>query len=567
MKKLLSIFFLIIISFVNVYSQKAGEIRLQIITPESDNPENYKLKKHTFKVKDSTVLYKKLIKIKKDLIQSGYLAASIDSVPGDSSGYCAYLNVGPLYKWEELSFKDIDNEASRSSGINESDFKDRKINLKKLKATTEQLVSHYENIGYPFVRYGIDSLSIKDRHFNGKLYINKNHKIHIDTILIKGKVNISKKLIYKYIGIKPGDLFNQRKIDHLDKNLSRLPYIESAKPAELEFIEKKADIHIYLKKRKSNLFNGIIGFATDENEENKLKFAGNLKFDLNNSFGIGEHIDLYWENYKDSSQLLSIGTAFPYLFVLPVGIKASFQLDKESLDYLNVNYSLALTYDIKPRNNINIYFNQRRSYVVGNEVEVQARFDNINNYTFGLSIGIDKTNRLILPRKGFNFKLSTGYGYRWAEQKGNSYMLEAGFYCAYYWQLSNNLTFILKNASKGMFNDIGFYENEMYKIGGVKSVRGFDEKSLLASSYSIFTFEPRFFISNYSFVSIFTDYIYFEENAIDLNNNNYGVGLGSGISIDSKAGIFSLNFAVGKLNDNPFRLSNTKLHFGYSARF
>ena len=563
---LIPIFFLMNISFANVYSQKVEGIHLQIITLESDKPVNFKLKKNTFKLKDSTALFKKLSELKTNWINDGYLSASIDSLVRDSNNYLAYLHIGPLFKWKELSLEDIESEAKKASGINKKDFANNRVKHEIFQSKRNRLIKYYENNGYPFAQIGIESFSTKNNYFKGRLYINKNQKIYFDTIFIKGKVNISNKLIYKYIGIKPGDLFNQRKIDQINSNLNKLPYIEPAKPTEIEFFNKTADIHIYLKKKKSNLFNGIVGFTTNE-EENKLKFTGNVKFDLNNSFGIGEHIDLHWENYKDSSQFLSTGIIFPYLFFLPIGVEANFQLDKDLLDYLNVNYSFAILYDIKPGNNIHVYFNQKRSYVIENDLEIESRFDNINNYLFGLSIGIDKTNRIILPRKGFNVQLSTGYGNRWTEQKGNSSMLEAGFFCAYYWKATNNLTFNFKNTSKGMYNDTGFYENEMYKIGGIRSIRGFDEKSLLASSYSIFTFEPRVFISNYSFLSIFTDYIYFEKNEIELTSQNHGISLGSGISIDSKAGIFSLNFAVGKLNDNPFRLSNTKLHFGYSARF
>ncbi len=568
MKNVLSIFFLLAISFANTYSQKNEKLRLQISISAADNPENFSLKKNTFLVKDSTELFKKLNEIKEQLIQSGYLAASIDSLYSDSLNYSAFLHVGGLYKWKELSFKNTDNEAIRNSGFDKKDFTNKKVNFEKFQITAKQLLNYYENLGYPFIDLGIDSLSIKNNYFTGKLSINKNQKIYIDTIFIKGKANISKKLIYKYIEIKPGDLFNQKKIDFLDKNLSKLAYIESAKPAELEFFEKKADIYIYLKKKKSNLFNGIVGFATDEEENNKLVFTGNIKLDLNNSLGIGENISLQWEGYKDSSQFLSIASTFPYLFFLPIGINANFQLDKDLLDYLNINYSFDLSYDLKPGNKIHTYFSQKNSFVIGNNPETVIKFENTTNYTFGFSLEIDKTNRLILPRKGYYFRVSSGYGNRWTEQNGNSAVTEAGFLAAYYWQITNELSLSFKNNSTAMFNKGGFYENELFKIGGIADMRGFDEKSILASAYSLFTFEPQFYISQYSFISVFTDYIYFEtDNETGLKQTNQGFGIGAGISIDTNAGIFSLNFAVGKLNENPFQLSTTKIHFGYVVRF
>ncbi len=567
LKKLLCIIIFIFFLFVSLYSQNKQTKQVFIILTDTATQSKYKFKETALRIIDSTELFKKLSDLKSDLIKAGYLAASIDSLTSKNTDYQAYLNIGPLFKWGDLSFNNIDNEALKISGIKKTNFKNNEINYEDYKNKCKLLLNYYENIGYPFAQLEIENLLIKNYSLKGILHVSKNQKFYFDTILIKGKVKISRKLIYKYIAINPGDLFNQKKIDRLDEYLNKLAYIKIAKPTELEFFNKRADIHIYLKKRKSNLFKGIIGFATDENDENKLKLTGNVKFDLNNSFGIGEHIALRWENYKDSSQFLSSIVSVPYLFFLPLGIKASFQLDKELLDYLNVNYSMALTYDINPSDKVEVYLNGKHSYIIDNDAVTQTGLDNITIYTFGLTIGIDKTDRIILARKGFKLQVSSGYGNRWTDQSGNSSVLEADFFAAYYWQLTKSLTLSLKNNSKLISNNIGFYENEMLKIGGIESIRGFDEKSIHASAYSFFSFEPRFFISSYSFVSIFTDFIYFEKTTPDLKKSNYGLGIGSGISIDSKAGIFSLSFAVGKLGNYPFRLSTTKIHFGYVARF
>lgn len=552
---------------MNVYSQKAEKLSLQIISSGADKPINHKLKKKNFIVKDSTELYKKLHEIKSKLLKSGYIAASIDSIVKNNANYYAYLNVGLLYKWKKLSFDNADNEVVSIAKVNHKDFADSKISFNKLNGLKELLANYYKNNGYPFVELKIDSFSIQDNYLKGAVKVIKNQKINIDTIIIKGKVNISPKLIYKTINIESGDLFNQQKIDYLDENLNKLSHIQTAKPTELEFTSTKADIYIYLKKRKSNLFNGILGFTTDETKANKLSLSGNINFVLNNSFAIGEHIGISWEKHKDSSQFLATNIVFPYLFFLPIGVDASFQLDKEQLDYMNVNYSIAITYKANAGNEIHTYFRQKRSFLINTEQEGNALYDNTNNYTLGLTIGFDKTERLILPRKGYKIQFSTGYGNRWAEQKGNSYIVEADFLAAFYRSVGNNLTLSVKNISSGIFNKYGFYENEMFKIGGIKSIRGFDEKSIIATAYSIFTLEPQFFISKYSFVSVFADYAYFEEKGDEVNKTNHALGIGAGISIDSKAGIFSLNFAVGKLKNTYLRLSNTKMHFGYIAHF
>ena len=563
-KKTLLVLFFFVLCF-NGYAQKKDKIHLQIIILKTGNPSNYKLKKNSFDLKDSTEVLEKLLDIKGQLVKSAYLSASIDSLTKDSSIYYAYLHIGKLYRWGNLNTSDVDHEVVKISGIDKLNGKI--VDFENFRKRQEKLLDYYVASGFPFMQTGLDSLAVKNSLFDAKLNINKNKKFYFDTIYVKGKVNISKKLVYRYIGIKPGDVFNQGKVDGIDNNLNKLAYLTVAKSTELEFFDGKADVFVYLKKKKSNYFSGIIGFSSNEKENNKLQLTGNIGLNLNNSFGIGENINLRWESYKDSSQFLTTGFSFPYLFFLPIGFSAGFQLDKDMLDYLNLNYSFAFSYDVNVENSFLLYFKRNRSFLINTETENASNYENTNSYTLGLSVAVNKTNRLFVPQNGFNVRLYSGYGNRWAEQSGNSSVIEAGFDAAYYWQITNNLTFSFKNSSKGMFQDEGFYENEMFKLGGIKSIRGFDEKSILATAYSIFTLEPRFFIGDYSFLSIFGDYIYFEIDALEQTKINSGYGLGTGISIDTKAGILSLNFAVGKLNDNPFRLSNTKVHFVYVARF
>lgn len=565
MKILISIFLFILCFSINGFSQKNNTYILQIVLSKPGNLDSYRFKKSIFSVKDSAELFLKLEKIKGDLIKSAYLSASIDSLVKRKGGYFAYLYVGNKYHWGKLNTENIAADALRISRINKLDG--AMVDFEDFKSRQRKLLDYYTRSAYPFARIGIDSLSIVDGLFNANLVLDKNQKIYFDTIYVKGKVDLSRKLIYKYIGIKPGDFYNQEKLDNLDAKLNKLSYLTVAKPAELEFFEQKVDVFVYLKKKKSNFFSGIIGFSSDEKDRAKLKLTGNLDLNLNNSFSIGENIRLRWENYKDSSQLLTTSIRFPYLFFLPIGFIAKLALDKNTLDYLNLDYSFALSYDINTENSFEFYFRKKQSFLINADFETNISVRSTNSYTIGLSARVNKTDRLLAPHSGFWLSLFSGYGERYVEQSGNTSLIEAGFSGAYYWQLTDNLIFSFKNASNAVLQDAGFYENEMFKLGGIKSIRGFDEKSILATTYSIFTLEPRLFIGKYSFLSVFADYIYLDQYAIIQRETSYGLGLGTGISIDTKGGLFSLNFAVGSMNNQAFRLSNTKVHIAYVVRF
>ncbi|MCF6241024.1 MAG: hypothetical protein L3J74_06735 [Bacteroidales bacterium] len=559
MNKILSIL-IIGLFFQNIYAQKKP-IKLQLIY-EVNNPENFHFKKDEFLLKDSTEIYKKLQQIKSLLIKKSYLSASIDSIVKDSSRYYAYLFIGNSYHWQ-LNTAGIPRHELKSANITKKSYNGQKIKINTYLKNRQKLLQYYDNQGYPFAETYIDSILISNNYISGKLKINKQTKFYIDTVYIKGKIKLSPKFIYHNIGIKPGDVFSGESLSQIDANIQRLNFVSMIKPAELEFFPAKADLYLYLKKQKSNFFSGVLGFANSENS-NRLKLTGNIALDLDNSFTIGENISLRWESYADSSQYLFTYLKLPYLFFLPIGISANFELDKTTMDYLNMNYSFSLSYDFSSGNGVNLYYRHKQSFLINQDTS--ETIANTNNTTFGMQMHTDNTQASPIPLSGYKISISTGYGNR-STGKIQESIFEANLYAAYYWQINQYFNLFLRNVSAGVFNKTGFYENEMFKLGGIKTVRGFDEKSLLASTYTIFTFEPRFFIDEYSFLSVFADYVYFNTFGIETQTINSAIGLGVGFNINTKAGIFNLNFAIGSLNRQAFQISNTKIHVGYTARF
>ena len=112
-----------------------------------------------------------------------------------------------------------------------------------------------------------------------------------------------------------------------------------------------------------------------------------------------------------------------------------------------------------------------------------------------------------------------------------------------------------------------FTKTSCLKLAGINSLRGFDEQSVFASTYSVFSIEPRLLIGKNSAVYLFTDVAWYENKQADNHYDDTPFGAGIGINIDTKAGIFKLNYAIGKQFDNPIKVSDSKMHFGFSARF
>ena len=87
------------------------------------------------------------------------------------------------------------------------------------------------------------------------------------------------------------------------------------------------------------------------------------------------------------------------------------------------------------------------------------------------------------------------------------------------------------------------FQNELYRIGGLRSLRGFDEESIVASSYGIGTLEYRFLLETNSFFYGFVDGGWYERNIPNRYLKDSPYGFGAGISFETRLGIFTLNYA------------------------
>ena len=125
---------------------------------------------------------------------------------------------------------------------------------------------------------------------------------------------------------------------------------------------------------------------------------------------------------------------------------------------------------------------------------------------------------------------------------------------------------MLGNKS-GLMGGDNIFENELFRIGGLKTLRGFDEESIFASLYSIGTLEFRYLLEQNSYAYVFSDAAYIEAQSTTDTRITQALGFGTGISFETRAGIFSINYALGKLPNNPVDLRGGKIHFGFVNLF
>jgi hemolysin activation/secretion protein len=118
-----------------------------------------------------------------------------------------------------------------------------------------------------------------------------------------------------------------------------------------------------------------------------------------------------------------------------------------------------------------------------------------------------------------------------------------------------------------MYSSSSIVQNEGILLGGLTTLRGFDENSLVWKSYILETIETHLFFEKEGYFSIFSDYCSgMQWTSNSWKNKNY-LSLGFGIVFKAKSGIFQLYYALGKSIPGNFNFTLGKIHAGYSVKF
>jgi len=132
--------------------------------------------------------------------------------------------------------------------------------------------------------------------------------------------------------------------------------------------------------------------------------------------------------------------------------------------------------------------------------------------------------------------------------------------------LSVNSKSKIKTVYKSEGNT-NLYENELYRIGGMSTVRGFNQESILSKAYSIATTEIHLRVSEGSGFYLFADKGFVKTYEPNQYKDSWPLGFGIGLNLVTKAGLFNLNYAVGEGFGQTISLRDAKVHFGIATIF
>lgn len=567
-------FIFLSITFFTFFATAQNKLTFELYCKE--NPsflKNIQYKKNIVSKNESE---KELQKIIIYCFDNAYLTAKYDSILTDSSSIKAYLNIGKQYMWANLKQGNVDEGVLSEIGFREKFFRNKPFSYKETKRIQEKLILYYENNGFPFASVKLSNITIYNNELSAELELTKNTIQKIDSIVIKGNAKISEVYLYNYLGIKPKSLYNESKLKKVNARVSELPFLRATQTPTVKFSTKENILTLYIDKKRASQFDGILGILPDD-KTGKILFTGDVKLRLQNGLGKGELIDINWRKMQTQTQDLKLKLVYPFILKTPFGLDYGLKLYKKDTTFLDINNNIGLQYIFTGGNYFKVFYNNKNSSLLNTKglelIQQLPNYADVQVNLYGIGMKFEKLDYRMNPRKGFSITFNASAGikeikknsninpvvYQNLKLKSTQYLgdFEGMFFIPFY----NRNTIKIGNQS-GFINSENTFQNELIRIGGLKTLRGFDEESIYTSSYSIFTLEYRFLLEQNSYLFLFGDGAWYENNNVKQYVKDTPLGFGAGISFETKAGIFSINYALGKQFNNPIQLRSGKIHFG-----
>jgi outer membrane protein assembly factor BamA len=580
------IIFCLMALFNSTQAQK--QVHLKILEVNDNGAKSFISKTKVDSLKVGTIVRDNLLKLQ----SAGFFQAYCDTIVCLHDSCYAEVYKGNKYTIGSLQITDEQKSILEASGLKRLKLDDKMVDTTLLYSFLKSLISHEVNNGHPFAIAKFDSVKFVGNKLYTSLMLEKGRKVLFDSIVMEGRLRINSRYMRRLLDIYEGDLYSQDKISRINKRIADLPFVQQRSAPFVRFINDKASVIISPDPKPASRFDFLIGVLPQVvNGVRKWNITGDFTAELNNILDQGEYTFFQFKRLKTENLELLVKSNIPYLGGLPFGSHIDFRLFKNGNKNIDLFFDGGTQYLFGGFNHIKLYGSYRSSVLLEIDPE-QIK----NSGRLPQSLDVSYTgvgSGLNLRDLDYRFNPSSGYETQFNVVAGtkkilknrqiedlegfeNSYdtltlktlQLELDFAGAYYipvrkWAaIKTGLTGALR------YNQQTLRPNELLRIGGNKTLRGFDEESIFTDKYIFSTVEFRILFDQNSYFTIpFFDAGFVNTITEGRFKTDFVFGTGMGLNFGTQAGIFNLSFAAGKYGSNPLDFSKMKIHFGYVNLF
>lgn len=581
----------LLLSSIQLYGQSYN---LKVLTLDSDSVTLASLiDKWENKFIDSSGLLLQLNEFTAQLHKQAYLAASWDTIIWQQQQCTALLHLGEVFEWVSLDVSQVPANWLSPTPFRKRDYHQKPLQPQQWANLQEALAIQAANRGFPFAKIELDSLQwLAPRRLKAQVAVTPGKPIFFEEITWEGALRLNKVYLQQHLGWTPGQPYQEKVVQQVATRLQELPFIQLKGSPTVQFIGDQARLRLELEPKQASRFDFVVGVLPRSQQTGRLLVTGQLDAQLQNALGKGERLDLHFDQLRPQTQNLRLALDYPYLLNLPFSLNGGLELYRRDTNFLNLNWQLGVGYRLPNNQIISAFWQRQLTNVLNVDSTLLSRTGrlpdtlDVSRNAFGLDLVWQNLDYRLNPRQGWDIGLRVSAGQR--SVRINSQVADFGFAGLYdslelssvqyrlaasidrYFKLGqlSVLKFGLRTAA--IIGDAPSFTNEQYRIGGNRLLRGFDEESIFAAAYGLGTLEYRFLLGGNSFLYTFFDAaIIQQETGGDIENRSRTSvqGLGTGISFQTRAGLFGLSLAFGRFEGDAFDFGAPKVHFGYLSLF
>ncbi|MCC5916010.1 MAG: BamA/TamA family outer membrane protein [Cryomorphaceae bacterium] len=505
-------------------------------------------------ISDYEVIEQNARRIKTALMQESYWLAEYQ-IDTDQSPIEVRITAGHVFQWKHISF------GEKAEWIIQGMRREPKKNENPV-AWIERLLVYYENNGFPFVSLHFDSLEISGGDISAHVEVEPGPLITIDSIAIKGYDKLNRPFFRYRLGIYEGQVYSEQKIRESIRRMERVEYTRYSRDPQVLFSKEKNILFLYIEEEKNNAFSGIAGL--NSLPEGGVTITGEVDVRLLNSLKLGEDVAVQWRRPGVEMQMLDLEMSVPFPFHLPLELEGEIHFLRQDSSFLNLQSNFGARFFVSKDLRLRLFYEGKSSSILSDQTGIEGAAG-FNSRFLRLGLIWDNTNHFLLPTRGLKVSINGGNGRRQSEgDDQNQWIFDGDF--RYYQPIYKRLGFFARSMVGQLYGQ-NLLANEVFRLGGVNSMRGFNEQSIFASSYLVQNIELRYAIDRFSYFNVLGDFGLMENTTGHNSGRLTLFGIGAGMSFQTELGILNLIYAVGKTNDQPFDFPSAKIHIGYINRF
>jgi len=502
--------------------------------------------------KDTLSLYKEIEKIDLLLKKTGYFLHQKEITQAIKNEYTVSYTLGFRVQSVHIYIPNTVNHKKRGDTL--------KLKTGNVESFLNTISNQLDQEGKSFSEVSLKNLKLKKNSLLATLQVNERNVRKIDNIIIKGYSSISDRVITYDLNVKKNDVFSSEKLNEISTLTRSLLFVEEIKPPEVLFAKDSTILYLYLKKKSNNSFDGIVSFASNDNN-NKLLFNGTVDLKLKNLFDGGENVSVFWNSIGNQKQEFSLAAQIPYVFNSRISPDVRFNLYKQDSTFLNTEFNPKLRYKINSKSSVSLnYLN-----LTSNNLKESITSNNIESFDrslLGIGYQYKSPKTTVLGQTGLNISVEALFGNRNTDTK-KSQQYEFNLEVSNTFVLNERNQIYIRNQTGILLSDF-LLENEVFRIGGANSIRGFNEQSIFTSQFSYINMEYRYVTSRTSYLYSISD-IGFIKTINDLTESIFGLGFGYLFSI--KKTQVNLGLVVGRQPSEGFNLNSSKFIINWKSFF